>query len=184
MAQEQGEYRVGRGQPPLHTRFPKGRSGNPKGPRKEDLPALLQAAWNEPVTVDRDGRPRRISKREAIVAGLVDKSADADRDELPRQESKKGAGDPAAPRRPRRLEQFRPASNPRGKSPNGRACCPSPPEQVRGRLSSPDHPRVVPRSLDEIFGNEPVGDVDQLRRRDIIKGGGRKYDANLVRRIA
>jgi hypothetical protein len=41
MAQEQGEYRVGRGKPPLHTRFRKGRSGNPKGPRKKDLPALL-----------------------------------------------------------------------------------------------------------------------------------------------
>ena len=78
MAQEQGEYRVGRGKPPLHTRFRKGRSGNPKGPRKKDLPALLLAALNEPVTVDKDGRRRRISKREAIVAGLVDKSADAD----------------------------------------------------------------------------------------------------------
>ncbi len=48
------------------------------GPRKKDLPALLLAALNEPVTVDRDGRRRRISKREAIVAQLVDKSADAD----------------------------------------------------------------------------------------------------------
>ena len=78
MAQEQGEYRVGRGKPPLHTRFRKGRSGNPKGPRKKDLPALLLAALDEPVTVDKDGRRRRISKREAIVAQLVDKSADAD----------------------------------------------------------------------------------------------------------
>ena len=130
MAQEQGVYRVGRGQPPLHTRFPKGRSGNPKGPRKEDLPALLQAAWNEPVTVDRDGRPRRISKREAIVAGLVDKLADADPTSFP---------DPAAPRRPRRLEQFRPASNPRGKSPNGRACCPSP----RNRSGAGSPPRTT-----------------------------------------
>ena len=78
MAQEQGEYRVGRGKPPLHTRFRKGRSGNPRGPRRKDLPPLLLAALNEPVTVDRDGRRRRISKREAIVAQLVDKSADAD----------------------------------------------------------------------------------------------------------
>ena len=78
MAQEKGEYRVGRGKPPLHTRFRKGRSGNPKGPRKQDLPALLLAALNAPVTVDKDGRRRRVSKREAIVAQLVDKSADAD----------------------------------------------------------------------------------------------------------
>ena len=78
MAQEQDEYRVGRGRPPLHTRFKKGRSGNPRGPRRKDLPALLLAALNEPVTIDKDGRRRRISKREAIVAQLVDKSADAD----------------------------------------------------------------------------------------------------------
>ena len=78
MSQQEGEYRVGRGKPPLHTRFRKGRSGNPKGPRKKDLPALLLAALNETVTVDKDGRRRRISKREAIVEGLVDKSAGAD----------------------------------------------------------------------------------------------------------
>ncbi len=75
---EEGEYRVGRGKPPLHTRFRKGRSGNPAGPRRKDLPALLLAALNETVTVDKDGRRRRISKREAIVEGLVDKSAGAD----------------------------------------------------------------------------------------------------------
>jgi hypothetical protein len=74
MAEDAGEYRVGRGRPPLHTRFQKGRSGNPAGPRRKDLPALLLAALNEEVTV----KGRRITKREAIVAGLVDQAAEVD----------------------------------------------------------------------------------------------------------
>src|SRR5215471_1340315 len=72
-----GEYRVGRGRPPLHTRFKKGRSGNPRGPRK-NLPALLVAALNEPVVVTRGGESHWNTKREAVVAQLVDKSAGAD----------------------------------------------------------------------------------------------------------
>jgi Family of unknown function (DUF5681) len=74
MAEGEGGYRVGRGKPPLHTRFRKGRSGNPAGPRKKDLSALLLAALDEKVTVDR----RRVTKREAIVSKLVDRSAGAD----------------------------------------------------------------------------------------------------------
>ena len=74
MAEDAGEYRVGRGRPPLHTRFQKGRSGNPAGPRCKGLPALLLAALNKEVTV----KGRRITKREAIVAGLVDQAAEVD----------------------------------------------------------------------------------------------------------
>jgi len=73
-----GEYRVGRGKPPLHTRFKKGQSGNPRGPRPKNLPALLVAALDEPVVVTTEGESRRITKREAVVAQLVDKSAGAD----------------------------------------------------------------------------------------------------------
>ena len=72
------EYRVGRGKPPLHTRFRKGQSGNPRGPRSKNLPALLVAALDEPVVVTTEGETRRITKREAVVAQLVDKSAGAD----------------------------------------------------------------------------------------------------------
>src|SRR6516162_1806998 len=72
-----GEYRVGRGKPPLHTRFKKGQSGNPRGPRK-NLPALLVAALNEPVDFTRGGESRWITKREAVIAQLVDKSTGAD----------------------------------------------------------------------------------------------------------
>jgi hypothetical protein len=72
------EYKVGRGKPPLHTRFKKGHSGNPRGPRRKNLPALLVAALDEPVVVTANGESRRITKREAVIAQLVDKSTGAD----------------------------------------------------------------------------------------------------------
>ena len=80
MDQVEGEYKVGRGKPPLHSRFTKGRSGNPRGPRPraKNLLALLVRALNEPVVVTTDGQPRQITKREAVIAQLVDKSTGAD----------------------------------------------------------------------------------------------------------
>ncbi len=74
----EGGYKVGRGKPPLHSRFKKGRSGNPRGPRAKNLPALLVRALDEPVVVTTDGHSRQITKREAVIAQLVDKSTGAD----------------------------------------------------------------------------------------------------------
>ena len=67
MDEAEGEYKVGRGKPPLHTRFKKGQSGNPRGPRRKDLPALLVAALEEPVFVTVEGQRRKITKREAVI---------------------------------------------------------------------------------------------------------------------
>jgi hypothetical protein len=71
-------YKVGRGRPPLHSRFKKGRSGNQRGPRPKNLPELLVRALDEPVIVTTDGHSRQITKREAVIAQLVDKSTGAD----------------------------------------------------------------------------------------------------------
>jgi len=60
-------YTVGRGKPPVHTRFKKGQSGNPRGPRPKNLPGLLIEALNEPVIATIDGGQREITKREAVV---------------------------------------------------------------------------------------------------------------------
>jgi hypothetical protein len=78
MDQIEGEYQVGRGKPPLHSRFKKGHSGNPRGRRPKTLPALLVRALNEPVMVTVNGESRKITKREAVIAQLVDKSTGAD----------------------------------------------------------------------------------------------------------
>jgi hypothetical protein len=77
-AREQAHYSVGRGKPPLHTHFKKGQSGNPRGPRPKNLPALLIEPLDEPVTATIDGERREITKREAVVTQLVNKSAAAD----------------------------------------------------------------------------------------------------------
>ena len=74
MADSDSGYKVGPGRPPLYTRFKKGQSGNPGGRRAKSLPALLADALNETIVVTIDGRRRRITKREAIVTQMADKS--------------------------------------------------------------------------------------------------------------
>ena len=78
MADSESGYKVGPGRPPLDTRFEKGQSGNPDGRSTKSLPALLADALNETVVVTIDGQRRTITKREAIVTQMVDKSASAD----------------------------------------------------------------------------------------------------------
>ena len=75
-----GDYEVGYGKPPQHTRFAKGQSGNPRGrPRgAKNFTTLLDEALNEPVTVTENGGRRKVSKRQAIVTQLVNRSATAD----------------------------------------------------------------------------------------------------------
>src|SRR5438874_10655587 len=78
MPDNDSDYQVGPGRPPLHTRFKKGQSGNPGGRSAKSLPVLLAAALDEEVYVTTNGRRRKITKREAIIARMVDKSASAD----------------------------------------------------------------------------------------------------------
>src|SRR5260370_34298605 len=78
MSDTERDYQVGPGKPPLHTRFRKGQSGNPRGRRAKNLPALLVEALNQPVAVIENGRRRQVTKREAVIAQLVNKSAAAD----------------------------------------------------------------------------------------------------------
>jgi hypothetical protein len=74
------DYAVGYGKPPVHTRFQKGKSGNPKGrPRgMRNMSTLLSTALNASIVVVANGRRKKITKREAIVTQLVNKSAAAD----------------------------------------------------------------------------------------------------------
>jgi Family of unknown function (DUF5681) len=77
MSEAKRDYEIGYGKPPRGRPFQKGQSGNPRGPRRKDLSALLVAALNEPVYVTIDGKRRRITKREAIVTQMVNESAKA-----------------------------------------------------------------------------------------------------------
>ena len=74
------DYEVGYGKPPPHTRFVKGQSGNSRGrPRgAKNMKTLLTKALNELVVVTDNGGRRKVSKREAIITQLVNRSAKAD----------------------------------------------------------------------------------------------------------
>ena len=78
--EKQRDYEVGYRKPPGHTRFTKGRSGNPRGrsPGAKNLKTLLSDALNERVIVTENGGRRKISKREAIATQLVNCSAKGD----------------------------------------------------------------------------------------------------------
>jgi Family of unknown function (DUF5681) len=66
------DYDVGYPKPPRHTRFTKGRSGNPRGrpPGAKNL--------NETVIVSENGGRRKVTKRQAIITQLVNRSATDD----------------------------------------------------------------------------------------------------------
>src|SRR5437868_10617102 len=79
-SEKNDNYDVGYGKAPRHTRFAKGQSGNPRGrpAGAKNLRTLLSEALNEPVIVTEHGGRRKVSKRQAIVTQLVNRSATAD----------------------------------------------------------------------------------------------------------
>lgn len=72
---EQGkaDYEVGYGRPPKHTRFKKGRSGNPKGRPKasKNMSTLLLEGLARPIPIKEDGKTRHVPFREAWVQKLL-----------------------------------------------------------------------------------------------------------------
>src|SRR3974377_726298 len=78
MAETEREHAANYRQPPLHTRFKKGQSGNPRGRPAKNMAAMLAAALNETVTVTENGKRRQVTKHRAAVAQRVNKSVSAD----------------------------------------------------------------------------------------------------------
>ena len=72
--------KVGPGNPPKHSRFRKGVSGNAKGRPKgsKNLATLLIEAANGQVTATIDGKLRKISKIQATTLQLATKAASGD----------------------------------------------------------------------------------------------------------
>lgn len=70
----------GYGKPPIPTRFQPGRSGNPRGRPKgaKGLRAELKAELDEFVTVEVNGKKKRIRKRRLVIKALAAKAAKGD----------------------------------------------------------------------------------------------------------
>jgi hypothetical protein len=66
-------YEVGYRRPPKHTRFPKGRSGNPAGRRKgsRNLKTDLHEELNTKVSITENGRRKTVTKQQFLIKRLT-----------------------------------------------------------------------------------------------------------------
>lgn len=69
---KKNNYEVGYGRPPEKSRFKKGQSGNPKGrPRgSKDFRSDLRDVLDAKVTVNENGKPRKVSSQKATLMRL------------------------------------------------------------------------------------------------------------------
>jgi hypothetical protein len=72
--------KIGYRNPPEHTQFKKGHSGNPKGrPKgKRNLATVLEKTLHEKVVINENGRRKTITKLEAAMKQLANKAASGD----------------------------------------------------------------------------------------------------------
>jgi hypothetical protein len=75
-----GDYEVGYGKPPKHTRFQPGRSGNPQGRPKgtKNLKTDLMEELGEKILIREGEQSRRVSKQRAVVKALVTRTLKGD----------------------------------------------------------------------------------------------------------
>lgn len=80
MTNENDDYKVGYGRPPLHTRFRKGESGNRKGRKKgQGKPSIsLRELLDEMQVVQIAGRKIKMTKGEILLRKQLEKAMQGD----------------------------------------------------------------------------------------------------------
>ena len=79
--EKDSEFPVGYKNPPHHSRFKPGQSGNPLGRPKKQRPTLIESfdkELNTSVTLTEGGKRRRITKLQAIAKQQTNKAANGD----------------------------------------------------------------------------------------------------------
>jgi hypothetical protein len=68
-----GDYAVGRGKPPVHSRFKQGTSGNPGGRKKgsQNVKTILETVLSSEILVTENGKPEPVPILEALIKRLV-----------------------------------------------------------------------------------------------------------------
>lgn len=73
-ANDNAAYTVGYGKPPTHTKFAKGKSGNPSGrPKgsKKNLPLVLQNIFDQKVSVGVNGKSKKVPLVHAMAMKVM-----------------------------------------------------------------------------------------------------------------
>jgi hypothetical protein len=80
MADFRDAYAVGFRRPPKHTRFAKGKSGNPLGRPKgsQNLVTIVEKACRERILVTINGKTRSLTKLKATILQLLNKAVTGD----------------------------------------------------------------------------------------------------------
>ena len=84
-SQGDDNYVVGRGRPPLSTRWKPGQSGNPKGRPKgaKNIMTCFRQELNKKIDIRTGGRVRRVTSREAIAMTITNRALKGDPKLLP-----------------------------------------------------------------------------------------------------
>jgi hypothetical protein len=78
MTENNDDYKVGYQKPPLHTRVKPGERKNPHGRPKgsKNVNTLIEKVMNAPATIRENGKTRKVSRTELIIARQIKKAVE------------------------------------------------------------------------------------------------------------